>query len=133
MTQSYKIFLKRESRYFLNRPAIKKMVEDFLKKQKVTGRVEVSLAVVGDRKMRELNLKYRQIDEVTSVLAFPQELCGRRNEFVNPPDKVLRLGDIVISYPQAVMLAAQENKLVGQKIEDLVEHGLRNLLGLNEI
>ena len=129
----YKIFLKRESRYPLNRLAIKKMVEDFLKKQKIKGRVEVSLAVVGDRKMRELNLKYRQINEVTSVLAFPQEVCGRQNEFINPPDKVLRLGDIVVSYPQAVMLAVQENKLVGQKIEDLVEHGLRNLLGLNEI
>lgn len=127
----YKIFLKRESRYPLNRLATKKMVEDFLKKQKVMGKVEVSLAVVGDRKMRELNLKYRQIDEVTSVLAFPQELCGRRNEFVNPPDEVLRLGDIVISYPQAVLMAGKENKMVEGKIKELVEHGLKNLLGVD--
>jgi len=39
------------------------------------------------------------------------------------------LGDIVVSYPQAVKEATEENKLVDDKIVELVLHGLEHLLG----
>lgn len=87
--------------------------------------VEVSIAIVGDRKMRELNKKYRNLDQVTPVLSFSQT---EGKPFVKAPNGVLRLGDIVISYPQTVELAASENKLVDQKISELARHGLANLL-----
>lgn len=84
--------------------------------------VEVSVAIVGNRKIRELNRKYRQLDQPTEVLAFPLE---------EPRDEmgILRLGDIVISYPQALDLAREENKFVDEIILELVEHGLKHLLG----
>jgi len=127
---TYQVLVKRESRYPLDQKKIKKMVEEVLREQGLKGNVEVSLAVVGDRKMRQLNLKYRKIDQTTDVLAFPQEVAGRTNSFVNPPDEVLRLGDIVISYPQVVVEAAAENKLVEEKIDELIRHGLSNLIGI---
>jgi len=86
--------------------------------------VEVSVAVVGGRKIRSLNKTYRQLDESTDVLSFPQE--GSRD-----PDGILRLGDILVCYPQAIEQAVEEDKMVDEKINELVEHGLRHLLGIH--
>ncbi len=86
---------------------------------------EVSVAIVGDRRMRELNKKYRKIDKPTDVLSFGTE----GGKFVEPPDDVLRLGDIVVSYPQAVEEAREGNTLVDDQIVTLVLHGLDHLLG----
>jgi len=120
-----RILISSESRFLINRKLIKNTVWEFLREQGIKSEVEVSISFVGDRKMRELNKKYRGLEETTPVLAFSQE---EGKAFVQPPDGVLRLGDIVISYPQTVLLAAQENKLVDQKISELVRHGLANLL-----
>ena len=49
--------------------------------------------------------------------------------FVPPPDGMIRLGDIVVSYPQAVIEAGEDNVLVLDKIIELVLHGLEHLLG----
>lgn len=123
-----KVLITSESRFPVNRKALRQTVEQFLAEQKIKSEIEVSLVIVGDRKMRDLNSKYRQLEETTPVLTFAQE---EGTAFVSPPDKVLRLGDIVISYPQAVLMAARENKLVDQKIGELVQHGLKNLFGLS--
>jgi len=124
-----RILISSESRFIINRKLIRNMVLSFLDEQKIKSEIEVSISFVGDRKMRKLNKKYRGIEETTPVLSFPQE-NGR--PFVNPPDGVLYLGDIVISYPQMVALAACENKLVDQKIAELIRHGLANLLGIHK-
>lgn len=122
-----KVLISTESRFPINRQFLKGVVEQFLNEQKVKSEAELSIAIVGDRKMRQLNKKYRRLEGTTSVLSFSQE---EGKAFVKPPDNVLRLGDIVVSYPQAVGMAAQENKLVDQKIGELVQHGLINLFGL---
>lgn len=122
-----RVLISSESRFPINRKLLKRVAQEFLDEQKIKSEAEVSLSVVGDRKMRELNKKYRQIDQTTPVLSF-----GLENEkpFAKYPDNILHLGDIVISYPQVVLLAAQENKLVDQKITELLHHGLANLLGI---
>lgn len=125
-----KILISGESRFPVNRKVLRDVVEKFLTEQKIKSEVEVSIAIVGDRKMRELNKIYRKIDQTTPVLSFSLEE-GR--PFVTPPDGVLRLGDIVISYPQTVGAAAKENKLVDQKISELIRHGLAKLFGIENL
>lgn len=115
-----------ESRYPISKKTLVGLADNFLDKEKIKGSVEVSIAVVGDRKMRELNKKYRQLDETTSVLSF--SLSG----FVTPNDEILRLGDVVISYPQAVERAMEDEVLVDDKLKELLIHGLNNLLGKEE-
>lgn len=100
----------------------------------LTGRVrsatEVSVSIVGDRRMQELNNKFRKLDATTDVLSFPQNDPTQSSRFfVDHPDGILRLGDIVVSYPEAVREATEENKLVDDKIVELVLHGLEHLLG----
>lgn len=91
---------------------------------------EVSVTIVGDRRMKELNSSYRKLDATTDVLSFPQHDPSQpAAPFVEPPDGVLRLGDIVVSYPEAVREATEENKLVDDKIVELIVHGLEHLLG----
>ncbi len=91
---------------------------------------EVSVIIVGDRRMKQLNSAYRSLDSTTDVLSFPQHDPSQpAKPFVDAPDGVLRLGDIVVSYPQAVKEASEENKMVDDKIVELVLHGLEHLLG----
>ena len=45
------------------------------------------------------------------------------------PPGVMRLGDIVISYPIARLEAARDEMLVDDKIDELVLHGMTHLLG----
>ena len=145
------VFIKSESRYPVNRKAIRKRVKEILAEKNLAGEIELSVIVVGNRKMKVLNKQYRGVEEATAVLAFSLEevchpeldsgsihidSCFRRNDRKFPslfssPDDVLRLGDIVISYPQTVQLAIEEEKLVDEKINELVEHGMQKLLGSN--
>lgn len=125
------ILIKTDSHYTVNRVRLRKDVENFLKEKKVRGKVELSIMVVGDRFMRLLNKKYRNLDETTDVLSFPLHSLDSMSDFVDPPDDVLRLGDIVISYPQVLEEAVEEKKLVDDKINDLIIHGLKHLMGQN--
>lgn len=114
-----------ESRYKLDRKRIKETVENLLREKAISGPVEVSIAIVGDRKMHALNKKYRNLDKTTNVLSFSQT----EGENSATPTDMLLLGDVVISYPQVIREAAEEEVMVDHKICELVEHGLRHLLG----
>jgi len=132
------IIVSSDSRYNLNKAAIKMAVLQVLQKNNIGGRIEVGINVVGDRKMHELNKKYRGIDSTTDILSFALEDSAEsslqhipRIGFVASPDKWLRLGDIVISYPQALEDASMDGISVDEEIRSLVEHGLDHLLGIH--
>lgn len=116
-----------ESRYKVSRKRIKSLVNNLLKKQGVAGKADISIAIVGDRKMRELSLKYKGEDKTRNVLSFSQA----EGEPVKNSSDTLFLGDVVISYPQVIREASAEEVLVDEKIEQLVEHGIMHLLGIN--
>jgi len=133
------IIVSSDPRYKVNRTAIRLAVLNVLQKYKVRGRVEIEVNVVGNRKMHELNKKFRGIDQTTDILSFaledppsygllrPVPQIG----FVAAPDKILRLGSIVISYPQIVEDAALEKTSLDEEINFLVEHGTTHLLGIH--
>lgn len=125
------VLFQTESHFPVPTKIVKEAVTAALEK-KVKGNVEVSVIIVGDRRMKELNSSYRKIDDTTDVLSFPQnDPSQQAHPFVNPPDNTLYLGDIVVSFPQAVLEAAHENKMVDDKIVELVLHGLDHLLGIH--
>lgn len=114
-----------ESRYRVNRLRIKKAVEDTLAKNNISGPIEISVAIVGNRKMRALNKKYRNIDEPTNVLTFSQ----LEGEPSIQPVGASSFGDIVISYPFVINEAATFQQLVDDRVAELVEHGVLHLIG----
>ena len=125
------ILIKTDSHYNVNRKRIRKAIEAHLWDKKVRGKAEISITVVGDRQMKKLNKKYRSVDATTDVLSFPQINTDKSLKFIDPPDDILRLGDIIISYPQVINDARNEEKLVDDKIDELIIHGLDHLLGYN--
>jgi probable rRNA maturation factor len=116
-----------ESRYKINRKRIKDAVIATLVSNGVRTPTEVSIAIIGDRKMRALNKKYRNIDATTNVLSFPQNEGPTIPKF---PDK-LYLGDVVISYPKVIEEAALYKRMVDDWTCELVEHSVRHLLGIH--
>ena len=56
-----------ESRYKVNRKKIKQAIHEVLDEHKITSSCEVSLAFVGDRKMRSLNKKFRNMLDATAI------------------------------------------------------------------
>ena len=123
--KNIKVDIYVESRYKVNRKQIKETVARNLRDRGISRPAEVSVAIVGARKMRLLNNKYRQIDKTTNVLSFPQSEGAHIPE--NPD--TLMLGDIIICYPVIIDEAARFNKYVDTWICELVEHGLLHLLG----
>lgn len=134
------IIVSSDPRYSINKTVIKMVVLDVLQKHHITGRVEVGINIIGDRKMHELNKRYRGIDSTTDILSFALEDSSPgslqhipRIGFVASPDKILRLGDIVISYPQALEDASMDGIAVDEEIKNLVQHGISHLLGIHHI
>lgn len=124
------VIVTSDPRYKVNRVRVESVVLEALKRHVVKGKVEVEVSIVGDRKMLELNKKYRGLDSTTDVLSFALE-DSHSSGFVASPDRVLRLGSIVISYPQAVEGAGLDNRSVEEEVNFLVDHGMQHLLGFH--
>ena len=88
---------------------------------------DVGVVVTGDATVRDLNRRYRGEDAPTDVLSFAfGEDAG---EFVLPPGKSTRLGDVVISLPAARRQAKQAGHSLERELALLLVHGLLHLLG----
>lgn len=77
--------------------------------------------------MRSLSKQYKGEDKTRNILSFSLS----EGEPVVLPTDILRLGDIVISYPAVVREAIRDEVLVEDRLNMLVEHGLMHLLGIH--
>jgi len=92
--------------------------------------VEVGLVITGQDKIQELNRRYLDEDRPTDVLSFPMlETKFDEDCFVNPPDGTLRIGEVIISYPQAKKQAREHGHRVKKEVAILIIHGVLHLLG----
>ena len=82
---------------------------------------ELSIELVGDRRMRRLNRVYRRKDRTTDVLAFPMR------ESDNPCPTLL--GDVVISVETAKRQAREYGVSLREEVTRLIVHGTLHLLG----
>lgn len=133
------VLIRSESRFPVDRELIRQAVKRELAQAGIGQETEfeVGVAVVGNRKIRQLNREFRKEDKAVAVLAFPLEAPGAGNSdeageagFVSPPDETLRLGDIVVSYPLVQEEARVKNKLIDEVIVDRVREATRKLLGI---
>ena len=87
------------------------------------------VALVGDRKMRDLNRRFRGVDRVTDVLSFPS---GPDEAVPSGPSAgggARWLGDIVIATGRAARQARAAGLTESQEQRRLALHGLLHLLG----
>jgi probable rRNA maturation factor len=113
---------------------LKEVAELVLKAETKDADSELGLVITNEETVHQLNRDYRKLDEPTDVLSFymlPESLSGEEetNPFIQPPDGVMHLGEVIISYPQAVTQADEHSHSVKREIAILVIHGVLHLLG----
>ena len=125
------IQIDKEFRKHLDREWLQRVVKQSLTIQDFNSEVELSLVVTGDETVQKLNQQYRGIDKPTDVLSFAlmERRPGDDTSFIVPPDGVLHLGEVVISYPQAARQAEENGLRVEQELALLIVHGVLHLLG----
>jgi probable rRNA maturation factor len=115
---------------YLRREWLHQVVEHSLVAHGIGSEVELGLLITDDETVRELNQEYRGVDEPTDVLSFA--LVERKpgsSPFITPPDDLLHLGEVIVSYPQAVRQAEENKHRVEEEVALLVVHGVLHLLG----
>lgn len=87
--------------------------------------VEVSIRMVGEQEMAELNGRFRNKTAPTNVLSFP----------VGVPDESGRviLGDVVLCAPVVVSESEDQNKPLKAHFAHMIVHGLLHLKGYDHL
>jgi probable rRNA maturation factor len=88
-----------------------------------SGGAGVTVAFVSDRRMRELNRRWRGKGGTTDVLSFP----SGQEEFERVEGA--SLGDVVVSVEQAARQAAEQGLDFEGEVAQLILHGLLHLCG----
>ena len=93
---------------------VKRVVEAFLQEFKLSKKM-VSVAFVGERKIRVLNKAYRQVDRVTDILSFEGE------------DE--DLGELIICNAKVARQGPKFGHTPRQELIFIIIHGLLHLIG----
>ncbi|KUK79891.1 MAG: Endoribonuclease YbeY [Microgenomates bacterium 39_7] len=123
-----KINFNVSSRYAVNRKKLRQKAIEVLGNHKLDN-VQLDVWIVGKRKIKELNEKHLKHKGTTDVLSFPQHERKKLDDFPLPKGEAIHLGEIVISFPEAVQTAKRYGKMVDDQLSFYLEHGLMHLLG----
>lgn len=123
-----RVNISKQSNYPVKVAPIKKKLAKFFVDNGIVSDAEVDIALVGESKMLAVGKNYKKDGKLHNVFSFtPTEV---RN-FVFPPDGKLHLGEIILCYPLVVKEANAENKLIDEKVYELIEHSALHLLGIH--
>jgi probable rRNA maturation factor len=115
-----KQFQKKVKRTFIN--TLVKQALHYLDKDNI----EITVAIVGNERIRKLNNQFRKSDAVTDVLSFP-------TDEIDPDSDCKYLGDVIISFPQVVLQAGQYDNPIELELSLVVIHGILHLFGYDHI
>jgi probable rRNA maturation factor len=104
---------------------VQEAVQKLMQQEQKTHPGELSITLVDDEDIREMNRIYRQQDRVTDVLSFPAEHILAALD----PDAPRIWGDVVVSLERAAEQAAEYGHSLRRELTFLVLHGVLHLLG----
>ena len=113
---------------------LQSIAEQVLAAEGADSEAELGLVIVNQSEIQELNLKYLGRDAPTDVIAFPMlpHPTEEPPPFIEPPDGVPHLGEVIISYPQAVIQAEEQRHSVEKELALLITHGILHLMGYDD-
>jgi probable rRNA maturation factor len=104
---------------------IRRWIEAVLAAEAKTAEVELTVRIVDEAEMAELNARYRHKTGPTNILSFP---------FEAPPGVELNLlGDLVIAAPVVQREAREQGKTETAHWAHMVVHGTLHLLGYDHL
>lgn len=107
--------------------------------------VEINLLITDNEGIREFNREYRNIDNATDVLSFPNLDFDRPADFsaaqqaefeadyYNPESGELVLGDIIISADRVISQAEEYGHSIKREFAFLIAHSMLHLCGYDHI
>jgi len=130
MEEEIGVHIEEEFRGLVDEGWVRRITRYALAAEKVAPPYEISLVFTDSEMVQRLNRDYRDVDETTDVLAFYMLTQKQANDsFVLPPDGIARLGEVIISCPQAVKQAEEQGHSVKKELALLIIHGILHLLG----
>lgn len=93
---------------------------------------ELSILLVDDETMLQMNSRFRRVNNTTDVLAFPMKE-GFQMTAVPDEGIPMPLGDIVVSIDTACSQARAYSHSIEEEIAILVTHGILHLLGYDDV
>ncbi|PIS15614.1 hypothetical protein COT62_02545 [Candidatus Roizmanbacteria bacterium CG09_land_8_20_14_0_10_41_9] len=114
------IYIVTSSRYKINRRKIRKEAQDILDAYEVSPDLILNIVFVGRNKMKTISKKYKNEEVALPVLSFDYSKEAQSDGKL--------MGEIVICYPQAILLAAERERRVDETITKLIRHGIENIL-----
>ncbi len=121
------ISVKKQGNYPVSAKKIKDFLRQYFKKGGIVSDAEISVAILGEKKMLDLGRKYLHDKNLHNVLSFTEDEIHEK--FVYPPDGKIYLGEIILCYPKVFEEAKMEGKMIEGKVLELIEHGAEHLLG----
>lgn len=130
MREQIDVHIEQKFRVVVDEGWVRRVAQAVLKAEEVAPPYEVGLVFTDSEKVRQLNRDYRGVDEPTDVLAFDMLPHKKVDDsFALPPDGVTRLGEAIISYPQAIEQAKEQGYPTERELALLIIHGMLHLLG----
>ena len=139
------IYIENESDIKLNIP-YRKIIEDSISLsldfEKVPYECEISVTIVDDERIHEINKEFREIDRSTDVLSFPLNEFEKAADWQNfDEDKAsfnydtgeLMLGDIILSAEHIIKQANEYGHTRKRELAFLVIHSILHLLGYDHM
>ena len=114
----------------LDAEELTRIADTVLAEEGVTRPCYVSVSIVDDDEMRELNLEWRGIDAATDVISLE---CERPDDPDLSEDEPCELGDIVLAPAYITRQAARFETTPADECRLLFVHGLLHLLGYDHI
>ena len=112
---------------------IRKAVAESLKYEAFDENCEISVSIVDNEEIRQINKQFRNIDRATDVLSFPMLTFAEGEEAeVNENDEII-LGDIIISLERAREQAEEYGHSLKREIAFLTAHSMLHLLGYDHM
>lgn len=105
---------------------VKRIAGRVLKGEKKQG--NISVAFIGEGRMRKLNKKYRKKNKVTDVLTFPEKKLPFK-KFSQELQKVQGLGEVVICLREVKKSAKKYKVSFEEELALVLIHGTLHLLG----
>lgn len=92
---------------------------------------EINVTIVDDEEIRQINKRFRDIDNSTDVLSFPLGADGVYD--INPENDSAMLGDVVISIEHAINQADLYGHGFEREVAFLTIHSVLHLLGYDHV
>lgn len=109
------------------------IVLDSLRYEKFDENCEVSISIVDNAEIQQINKQFRNIDRPTDVLSFPM-LTFTENEIIEKNENgEIVLGDIIISLERAEEQAKEYGHSLKREIAFLTAHSMLHLLGYDHM